>query len=155
MNPDRLPPQEILHTSKNTLVLRACPQCSSERWVRQGRQDQICKSCRLINLRTNIGHNWKGGQFIHQGYLVVWKPGHPRATSRGHNYVRNAVLVLEEQLGRHLEPHEVAHHVNGIKIDDRPENLVVMLFGAHTAHHNRLLEKTKAMIIKRWLNHAN
>lgn len=30
---------------------------------------------------------------------------------------------MEGQIGRHLEPGEVVHHINGDSTDDRPENL--------------------------------
>ena len=52
---------------------------------------------------------------------MIRVPNHPRATKT--NYVFEHILVMEELLGRHLRPEETVHHLNGVKDDNRPENL--------------------------------
>lgn len=79
---------------------------------------------------------WNGGEMKKYGYVYVLKPGHPRASNRD-NYVKRSVLVVEKELDRDLEPGEIVHHINGIKDDDRPENLQVMTSkAAHAKLHN-------------------
>ena len=45
-------------------------------------------------------------------------------------------IILENKIGRKLENNEVTHHINGIKTDNRLENLIVMLKVEHDKLHN-------------------
>lgn len=66
--------------------------------------------------------NWKGGRMkVRGGYIEIWCPDHPNA--RGGKYVREHRLVMEQKLGRYLTKDEVVHHKNGIRDDNRLENL--------------------------------
>lgn len=64
---------------------------------------------------------WNGGVQRSHGYRKILIPEHPYATKAG--YVREHRLVVEAILGRHLLPEENIHHINGIKDDNRAENL--------------------------------
>ena len=59
-----------------------------------------------------------------KGYWQVYRPGHPMAMSTG--YVLEHRFVMSEQLGRALLQSEVVHHRNGVKTDNRLENLEVL-----------------------------
>ena len=69
------------------------------------------------------------------GYVSYYNPKHHRASSNGMLYEH--VRVAEEKLGRELKDDEVVHHINGIKSDNRKENLLIFATRSdHTAYHN-------------------
>ena len=71
---------------------------------------------------------------IANGYVLVWNPNHPRANVSGMVYEH--ILMAEKKLGRYLTPEEVVHHINHVRNDNRPENLLVFSTKAdHTAFH--------------------
>ena len=74
--------------------------------------------------------SWNGGRnVIRNGYIEIYAPEHPAA--RGGVYVREHRLVMEKHLGRYLLPSEQVHHKNGIKDDNRLENLELMTKDLH------------------------
>ena len=88
----------------------------------------------IFHHSRGIRRNWKGGRhIISRGYWGVLAKGHPRANRKG--YVREHVLIMEQHLGRPLNDGEIVHHINGNKLDNRIENLAVMMHDEHTALH--------------------
>lgn len=72
---------------------------------------------------------WKGGQFTgSRGYVFVWLSlddfFHPMVDKSG--YVVEHRYIMAKSLGRCLQLSEVVHHKNGIKDDNRIENLQLM-----------------------------
>ena len=70
------------------------------------------------------------------GYKYIYKPNHPNAINGG-RYIAEHRLILEDKIGRFLTNDEVAHHKNGDKQDNRPENLELMTFSEHSSHHTK------------------
>lgn len=79
----------------------------------------LCKSCGRKGSRS---HNWKGGIQNSSGYRLLHMPEHPNAQKQS-GYVMEHIVVMTEQLGRPLLPHENVHHKNGVRDDNRIENL--------------------------------
>lgn len=101
-----------------------CPVCkevSFHQRVSDGRPRSCSHSCaaKLSNGRRPIKN-----KVIPQvnGYLLEYAPWHPHAISRG-RYVLQHRLVMEKHLGRLLDKTERVHHKNGIRSDNRIENL--------------------------------
>ena len=102
---------------------------------------------RIAAKRHQEGHAnsyWKGGHTKHSGgYMCERVPNHPRASAYG-NYVFSHILVMERYLGRYLQwfgaddsRTEVVHHINGVKTDNRIENLMLMSVAEHVRLHDR------------------
>lgn len=115
-------------------VWHACEKCGKERWVRfiKGQpHHKLCQGCDRKGKRSN---HWKGGRITKlHGYIGVWmNPDdffYPMATRRGaglKSYVMEHRLVMAKHLNRCLLPWEVVHHKNGIKDDNKLENLELL-----------------------------
>ena len=127
----------------NTLhIWQSCSDCRKERWVQFFNGKPRHTKCRPCS-QTGEGHPdfrrkanpfWKGGSYKGAGYVFVLNPEHSRSLSNG--YVKRAILVLEEKLGRPIRNGYDSHHKNGIKDDDRPKNLEEKSHGDHAKTHN-------------------
>jgi hypothetical protein len=76
----------------------------------------------------------KGTSLKSSGYVEYTRGPH-----KGYSVHR---VLMEEHIGRPLLPTEHVHHINGIKDDNRIENLQLMTINEHMSHHAK--EKVKS-----------
>ena len=137
-------------------IWHACEGCGKERWVQfnKGKPEALrCRYCCFsVEVKAKLGElcrkqfsgeknaNWKGGRHITtEGYVrVTIQPDdffYPMRNNDG--YVPEHRLIMAKKLGRCLASWELVHHKNGIKDDNREENLELTTKGSHIQGHNK------------------
>ena len=90
-----------------------------------------------LGRKGDLAANWQGGirrVGKSRAYVGIYNPAHPYASKD--SYVMEHRLVMEKHLGRYLTPIEVVNHINGVKDDNRLENLQLLPDrGTHTRNH--------------------
>jgi len=122
-------------------VWQACRDCGRERWVNligEANEPRALRCVRCANLNNH--NNWKGGRcLLPSGYIFIkLYPDaffFPMAGKQG--YVMEHRLAMAKHLGRLLHSFEKVHHKNGIRNDNRLENLELTSNGAHTLQHSK------------------
>lgn len=81
-----------------------------------------CRSCAPKARSGENHHAYKGGRSVSRGGYVYLSGyfDHPNAKAGS---ISEHVLVMSQMLGRPLTVEENVHHKNGVRDDNRPENL--------------------------------
>lgn len=81
-------------------------------------------------IRDKSSH-WKGGVIeTKYGYMMIYN-------SEKQKYEREHRVVMEKYIGRSLLEYEDVHHINGIKSDNRIENLEILTRSEHAKEHGK------------------
>jgi hypothetical protein len=110
---------------------RQCPHCGGMFRPKAVRADIAHGTCMWAlngkNQKTKPESWWVG----HKGYVdgSVWAEG-KKVRIKQHRH------VMELHLGRKLDPNEDVHHINGIKTDNRIENLQIVDHAKHSTLTN-------------------
>lgn len=78
--------------------------------------------------------NFKGRTKDGRGYIYINSYNHPNKDH--HNNMFEHRLIIESQIGKYLNIKWEVHHINGIRDDNRPENLICFISkSAHQRFH--------------------
>lgn len=99
---------------KKIIGLGLCSPCYHMQYRRKKMGIDV-NTPRLVGKR-NSGHICKK-----DGYKLVYKPLNENSNKNG--IIREHRYIMQQYIGRPLRPSETVHHVNGIRTDNRIENL--------------------------------
>ena len=145
--------QEIQGRGKKSklFVWATCPGCGTGHWqgatdIRNSNtQTPHCYSCsRGVATGRGPTHScWRGGRVRKGGYITVHIATLTADERRrfavmvqdNGSYIMEHRLVMARHLGRPLTDDEIVHHINGVKDDNRLENLLLLATNTHHAGH--------------------
>lgn len=129
---------------KRLFVNVRCPRCGGIRTTRwdhfknrrknDGDKTLLCASCRAIKDH----HHYDGN-----GYAIKCYKAFPIETwpilsqmCKKNSQIKEHRAIMAIKLGRPLKPNEIVHHINGVRNDNRPENLEIFsTTNAYNKHH--------------------
>lgn len=127
----------------STYVLKNCKKCKIDFAASHKKQAYCCAKCqpsfggnpgwrlgkKFTNERNGVGRK----RLASNGYVEIYLPGHELADIKGR--VLEHRLVIFEKIKRQLTFNDVVHHINGIRSDNRPDNLILLTRSSHNSHH--------------------
>lgn len=78
---------------------------------------------------------------ISNGYKLIYEPNHPNAmvnNRKWKGYVYEHIVVASNSIGRPLREDEEVHHLDFDKMNNHPQNLIVLLKSSHSKLHQWL-----------------
>lgn len=107
---------------------RVCPNCQTIFQIAKSSRQRICTQECAYKGNRKFGTKYT----TTQGYIAI-KTHSPNADSAGYELEHR--MLMEKHLNRTLTRNEHVHHINGVKTDNRIENLIVLTNADHQREH--------------------
>ena len=108
-----------------------------QRWIKKNRAEDWTdgRGKHGKHARGEQCGRWNNGKlYTSDGYVLVRVPkDHPLHVANGYAFEHR--MVISENIGRWLKANEHVHHINGVKDDNRSENLIVLTKAEHNIIH--------------------
>lgn len=88
---------------------------------------------------------YKGRFKTVEGYIRIYNPNFPEDDRK---YILEHRFVIEQSLGKKLSKKDKIHHINGIKDDNRLENLMISDDSKHLKLHKNIYKECELLKIK-------
>jgi len=88
----------------------------------------------------------------HCGYIEIFEPKHPMARKNGYVF-EHRMIAYDNNLLKDFT--KEIHHINGVKTDNRIENLKILLKSKHTRHHHKGVKQSRKNNRTCWYKDCN
>lgn len=115
--------------------------------LKNGKFTGCCTKCYRFARRSS---KLRGNGFIDRdGYVfrhrLTFSPDEwniiGKMSTNGRDYIMEHRAIVALSLGRPLAPTEVVHHKNGVKNDNRVDNLELVAYNEHARFHGQLITR--------------
>lgn len=115
-------------------------------YIKRSKNHFCCKKCEYEHKQlNNTFDKWRGGH-------ICKSTGYKAIRINGKDYDEHR-LVMQKHLGRKLNKNEVVHHINGNKLDNRIENLMLLTNQEHSSLHSSSKGNKRVCLICNKLKH--
>ena len=118
--------QKCMGLSNKKAKIVNCPICDKE--FETTRNKCCSKNCSYEYIKK-MGKHKKNGFWLENGYKVLY--------IEGNKSIKEHIKIMQDKIGRELQPNENVHHINGIKTDNRIENLQLLTKSEHSRLHRK------------------